>query len=585
MGEVWLAYDLRLRVEVALKALLSRPLSRTDSAELLHREIRAAREVISPNVCRIFDLVEADGLELLSMEFVDGATLRTLLEEQSPLNFHEAQEIAAQFLAGLQAIHGAGLVHRDFKPENVMITRTGRVVVMDLGLAKPATLAPGSVAGTRPYMAPEQLHGRAIDGRADIFAAAVVLAEMVHPAGVRDTPSRENVWALVRDEPPRLPEASWSPVLRHALAQNPDERYASASAFSRALEEVTRRLGLADEKSPYPGLASFTESESKNFFGREAEVEALWRKLTGPARLLALIGASGAGKSSLLRAGLMPARPEGWRIAIITPGNRPFAALVRDLARDFAGDLDAIATLTQIDDPDVACKLLTPWRRRYEGALVIIDQFEELFTLNPPDVQQRFAALVGRLPIEADVHVLLSMRDDFLIRCHQHKDLAPLFSELTPLDTPTGEALRRALVQPAVKYGYRFEDETLVNGILAEVEGERGALPLMAFAVSQLWSKRDRERGLLTRQAYEEIGGVAGALAQHAEATMEKIGAERISIVRELFRNLVTAQGTRAAGDRSELLSVFPEQEREAARRVLDQLVDARLLTSYEVKD
>src|SRR5437867_3124526 len=251
MAEVWLAYDLRLRVEVALKALHSRPLSRTDSAELLHREIRSAREVISPNVCRIFDLVEAGGLELLSMEFVDGVTLRSLLEEHSPLNFLEAQEIAAQFLAGLQAIHGAGLVHRDFKPENVMITRTGRVVVMDLGLAKPAA-APGSIAGTRPYMAPEQLRGRTIDGRADVFAAAIVLAEMIHPEGVRTSESRESLWTSVRNEPPQLPEASWSPVLRHALAQDPDDRYASASAFSRALEEVTRRLGLAEEKSPYP---------------------------------------------------------------------------------------------------------------------------------------------------------------------------------------------------------------------------------------------------------------------------------------------------------------------------------------------
>src|SRR5205823_2277236 len=103
----------------------------------------------------------------------------------------------------------AGLVHRDFKPENVMITRAGRVVVMDLGLAKPVALVPGSIAGTRPYMAPEQLHGRPIDGRADVFAAAVVLAEMVYPGGVRDAPNRERVWASVRDEPPRLPEAAW----------------------------------------------------------------------------------------------------------------------------------------------------------------------------------------------------------------------------------------------------------------------------------------------------------------------------------------------------------------------------------------
>ena len=113
------------------------------------------------------------------------------------------------------------------------------------------------------------------------------------------------------------------------------------------------------------------------------------------------------------------------------------------------------------------------------------------------------------------------------------------------------------------------------------VEGERGALPLLAFAVSRLWEKRDRERKLLTQEAYAEIGGVAGALARHAEATLERIGAERQGMVREVFRNLVTSQGTRAACDREELLSVFPD--RKAAEEVLGQLVAARLLTSYEV--
>ncbi len=114
------------------------------------------------------------------------------------------------------------------------------------------------------------------------------------------------------------------------------------------------------------------------------------------------------------------------------------------------------------------------------------------------------------------------------------------------------------------------------------VEGARAALPLLAFAVARLWEKRDRERKLLTRAAYEEIGGVAGALAQHAEATMDRIGTERQAVVREIFRNLVTSQGTRAVAEREELLSVFPD--RKASEAVLRALVDARLLTSYEVE-
>ena len=168
------------------------------------------------------------------------------------------------------------------------------------------------------------------------------------------------------------------------------------------------------------------------------------------------------------------------------------------------------------------------------------------------------------------------------MRCHEHEPLAPVFEELTPLGA--ADAARRCAARSSSRRrreGYRFEDEALVDEMVAAVEGARGALPLLAFAVSRLWERRDRERKLLTRAAYEEIGGVAGALAQHAEATMDRIGTERQAIVREIFRNLVTAQGTRAVAEREELLSVFPD--RAAAEEVLGELIDARLLTSYEV--
>jgi WD40 repeat protein len=120
--------------------------------------------------------------------------------------------------------------------------------------------------------------------------------------------------------------------------------------------------------------------------------------------------------------------------------------------------------------------------------------------------------------------------------------------------------------------------------MISEVEGERGALPLLAFAVSRLWEKRDREQKLLTRQAYADIGGVGGALARHAEATIDRIGTDRIAVARELFRNLVTAEGTRAVREWNELLSIFSDSQSESAEEVLRQLIGARLLTSYEVR-
>jgi WD40 repeat protein/tRNA A-37 threonylcarbamoyl transferase component Bud32 len=589
MGEVYRAFDLKLRVDVALKALRSQLLDDQRALDQLRHEVRAAREVISPNVCRVFDLVELDGHELLSMEYVDGVTLAQVLRERSPLPLCEAREIAAQLLAGLEAIHTAGLVHRDIKPENLMLTRAGRVVVMDFGIARGTThTRTNTISGTPAYMAPEQTRGEPAGARADVFSAGVVLAELVAPAGVRTEEARAAFWRGIHDDAPEPGETAWRPVLCKAIARRAEARYAAAASLARALEEVTLRTRADETECPYPGLAAFTEREADFFVGRELEIEELWKRLRRP-HLLGLIGPSGAGKSSFLRAGLARSAPDGWRLVFATPTDRPFAALAQALAPELAGDVEAVARLIDFEQPGVALEIVSRWRRRHQHAVLIVDQFEELFTQSPQAVQEAFAQLLARLALDADVHVLLSLRDDFLFHCHRFESLAPVFADIMPIGPPTGTALRRALVQPGLKCGYRFEDEAMVEELLAQVAGERGALPLVAFAMARLWELRDRERGLLTRTAYERIGGVGGALAQHAEATLAEIGEEPAPIVRELFRNLVMAAGTRATVDRDDLLSVFAApagsapEVREQAASVLDTLVNARLLTSYDV--
>jgi WD40 repeat protein/DNA-binding winged helix-turn-helix (wHTH) protein len=340
----------------------------------------------------------------------------------------------------------------------------------------------------------------------------------------------------------------------------------------------------AEDLNPYPGLAPFTEADADVFFGRESEVAALWRKISS-RRLLAVIGPSGIGKTSLLRAGVVPAAPAGWRALVLTPGEAPSLALARALAPDLAGDPGALAQLVGFSDPDAALAVVARWRGLWREAVLIVDQFEELFTLNPPEVQESFVALLRRVVDVADVHVVLAMRDDFLIQCHRFPKIAPVFKDLTPLGQPSSAALRRALTEPAARRLVRFESETLVDEMIADVEAERGALPLLAFAVHRLWEERERERRLLTREAYLRIGGVAGALARHAETTLDRIGGEHLPLVRELFRNLVTSDGTRAVRETDELLSLFDEGEREAATRVLGELIDGRLLTTYELVD
>jgi WD40 repeat protein len=470
-------------------------------------------------------------------------------------------------------------------------------------------------------MAPEQAAGQQLDARADVYAAGVVLAEMVSPEGIKSYETRQSVWEGVRSEPAKVPDSPWAPVIQKAVKKDREGRFNSAHTLTRALEDVTLRVEGADDLHPYPGLASFTEDNAEYFFGREAEVEQMWRKLEGPPRMLAIMGPSGAGKSSFIAAGLVPNAPPDWGIIQTSPGNAAFTSLRSALTPELTHRPELLqALVTGADDPDVIVNAVAGWREGKSGALIIVDQFEELFTLNPAGTQSELAGLLRRLVLEVDAHILLSMRDDFAGSCNAHEPLQSIFQDMTFVNPPSGANLRRALIRPAQKCGYRFEDDELVDEMLAEVEGERGALPLLAFAAARLWEKRDRDTGLLTRQAYEDIGGVGGALAGHAEATIDHIGHERLPIVRELFRNLVTAEGTRAIREWYELLSVFdttgvgraginPAPTKEgatvktgvapgstsvgegfipsptAAEEVLRALIDARLLTSYEVRE
>jgi hypothetical protein len=338
-----------------------------------------------------------------------------------------------------------------------------------------------------------------------------------------------------------------------------------------------RAATVAADGHPYPGLLPFTEADAGHFFGREAEAHVVWERLARRP-LLAVIGPSGAGKTSFVRAGVIPSRPEGWAAIACTPGSSPLRNLARALAPEVAGDSEAVSSVL-VGDAEHLLDAAGRWRGAHARALVVVDQFEEIFTLAPPEERRSFVDLLGDLSAGASVNVLLVLRDDFLMRCHEHESLSPVFQDLVPLAPLTGGALHRALVEPARGEGYEFEDPDLAVEMTGSVEGERAALPLLAFAVARLWEMRDRERRRLTRAAYERIGGVAGALAQHADETLARIGPAREGVVREIFRNLVTAQGTRTACRRDEMLSALPHGGR---AQVLEELVGARLLTSFE---
>ena len=253
--------------------------------------------------------------------------------------------------------------------------------------------------GTVGYMSPEQVRALPVDHRTDIFSLGVVLYECLagkHPfrretaigtltAILEETPAE--LASLGRGIPPSL-----SGIVKRCLEKDRGQRFRSAHDLGLALESVlaaptgSAALQETGERDPYPGLLSFTEEDAGLFFGREAEVGALWGRLRN-RRLLAVIAPSGAGKTSLVRAGVVASRPEGWAALVCTPGSSPFRGLGQALAPELSGDPDALRKLVGFDDPETAYELVVRWRKAHAEALVVVDQFEELFTLNGEEAQ------------------------------------------------------------------------------------------------------------------------------------------------------------------------------------------------------
>jgi hypothetical protein len=277
--------------------------------------------------------------------------------------------------------------------------------ILDFGLAKLTAVGidreevtassptkPGVLMGTVAYMSPEQVQARPVDARSDLFSFGVVLYEMLarkHP--FRRETVAATLTAILQETPSQLTvvDASIPPavdgIVRRCLEKGREERFQGAHDLSLALEAVLAAptgsafLQEVEERSPYPGLMSFTEKEAGVFFGRESEVKALWERIRG-RRLLAVIGPSGVGKTSFLRAGVLPSRPEGWTALVCTPGTTPFRGLGQALGPALAGDAEALGQLAGFEDPETALALLSRWRRSHAEALVVVDQFEELFT-------------------------------------------------------------------------------------------------------------------------------------------------------------------------------------------------------------
>jgi Protein kinase domain/zinc-ribbon domain len=262
MGEVYRADDLTLSQVVAIK-FLPEALSR-DAAALarFHSEVRIARQVSHPNVCRVFDIGETDGLPFLTMEFVDGEDLASVVRRIGRLSPDKATEIARQICAGLAAAHERGVIHRDLKPANVMLDGAGKIRITDFGLAGIAASIQGADvrAGTPAYMAPEQLAGKEVTAKSDIYSLGLILYEILtgkrafeaatlpELIKLREEGTVTSPSSLVRDLDPLIER-----VILRCLEKDPAARPASALQVAAALpggDPLAAALAAGETPSP-----------------------------------------------------------------------------------------------------------------------------------------------------------------------------------------------------------------------------------------------------------------------------------------------------------------------------------------------
>ena len=385
----------------------------------------------------------------------------------------------------------------------------------------------------------------------------------------------------------------------------------STEEIGHEIGESTRTsIDIPTPVNPYKGLRAFESADNRDLFGREAVVDHLLSKLaemsplsrkenSGHGRFLAIVGPSGSGKSSLVKAGIIPAiwsgalsNSEKWFIVTMVPGARPLDALETSLTRIAADQKGNIREHLDRDGHGLArvANLILP--NDDSDLLVVIDQFEELFTLvEDESTRTHFLDLILHAVTNSHsrVRVMITLRANFYDRPLQYPGFGQLIrSHLETLLLLSAEELERAIVNPAHQAGVTFEPG-LVATIIEDVNYRPGALPLLQFALTELFDQRDGR--LLTSQAYADIGGAGGALARRAEELYQEQDDSGKEMVRQMFLRLVTigeptgndaVDGfvlgeTRRRVPRAVLLSTT--SERHHLDDIIDTYTDYRLLT------
>jgi DNA-binding SARP family transcriptional activator/DNA-binding beta-propeller fold protein YncE len=611
-GAVHRAFQPQVGREVAVKIIRPELANRADFIRRFGTEAQLVARLEHPHIVPLYDYWRDPDGAYLVMRYLRGGSLRGVISQQ-PLEVERAVRLIDQLALALTAAHRQGVVHRDVKPANVLFDEDGNAYLSDFGIAKDlvaaggAAVPPGTPSGSLYYASPEELRGEGVTPRADLYGLGIVLFESLtgrHPfagwssdaiAEKHATEPLPPVHGLRPDVP-----ASVDEVIARATAKTPEDRYEDARSLALALHDALGQGGngrIVTEpvtiRNPYKGLRPFVEVDAADFFGRESQVKRVVARLAEDvhgSRFLAIVGPSGSGKSSLVRAGVIQilrfgALPgsESWFVADLIPGSRPFEELGAALMKVAAAPTPAVVERLERDEHGLR-KVADDVLPAQGELLLVIDQFEEIFSMvDDEDVRARFLKLLVATTMHPDsrVRVVVTLRADFYDRPLSYKGFGDLLAARTqPLTALSVEELEQAVTRPADGVGVSIEQSVVVE-MVTDVADQPGGLPLLQYALTELFDRRQGRS--ITAAAYRELGGVSGAIARRAEELYAAMSDPEKEATRQLFLRLITVRDdatndhTRRRPTRSELASL--DVDPDAIENAVAALAGRRLLS------
>lgn len=537
-SSVYRAYDHARATNVALKLVPPEVSSRRSYIARFESTASALERIEHAHIVPLIDFWrDAEGAYLV-WEWMDGGSLRDSLADGRPWAPGSALNLVGQIGSALSHVHRSGIVHGNLKPGNVLLDGDGVAYVADFAL--------GPQRSEGPYVAPELGKLEQPTVRSDVHSLGVICHQLL----TGSLPGGDQLSGLINPEVQR--------VVNRAIAVDPGDRFERVEDFLRAVRQATGldvvpiddpdRSSEYAVRNPYKGLRAFQELDADDFYGRDEMISTIVETATKRS-LVTVVGPSGSGKSSLVKAGLVPAlkgdiRDRPLLITEMYPGTHPFEELdtaLRRIATDWP-DQGAIGELTA--DAGGLQRMIKQILPEDTELVLVIDQFEELFSLlNDEATRALFIEALTQVASEetTSVLVVITLRADFFDRPLQYSEFGRLLKRgLVPLTTPSRMELAEAVSRPARRVGLDYEDG-LISEIVSEVADQPGALPLMQFALTEMVERADSPE--LTFESFRRQGGIGGAIGAKAEDLYVQEDETGRQAIQQMFLRLAHVDG------------------------------------------